>query len=204
MREPKFYVKTSSTNLSPDEPVAYAARMSTHHWDGVILDDEQKYALIEITYKYAHQTDAAVTYMYRYLTALMKAQPFKAHTMLTLPENTVVELSDENTKYYDLVGQATSLGWAWEETYAQNLKEHRGASTIALYTWVWNGLQFGSTFRLSKLLVQKKDRRKTLKHLLERIEKTKKLFPDSIPSMTINGDIIEDTFLTALSSPWKN
>jgi hypothetical protein len=198
----------SSTNLTPDMPVSYEIRASTHHWDGVLLDDS--WAAAEMNFNSIYEIENALAHFKKSFLALQKIseppQDIRSAFRLSFKEGTrSIILLAEDKKYYDVVKLATSEGWKWEEDYNENLvtgeRRTMGGSkpfNLSLSTWEWGGKALGSSVAFSHFQREGESKASLLLRVLETAEKAKQDFPDSIPYTNIYGEIKVDEFKTRI------
>jgi hypothetical protein len=196
----------SSTNLTPDMPVSYEIRASTHHWNGVLLDDS--WAVAEMHFNNIYETENALAHFKKSFLALQKIseppQDKRFAFQLSFEEGKrSILLLDEDKEYYDAVKLATSKGWKWGESYNENLVTGERRTTggsklfnLSLSTWAWSSKQLGSSVAFSHLQREGESKSELLLRVLETAEKAKHDFPDSIPYTNIYGEIKKDEFKT--------
>lgn len=203
-RKPTLFISTRSTNLTPSDSVNFRVHASTHHWKGELL--ENSYASTEVSYGGAHQTQNALDYIAKEFVAIQKESDPVKDLQLPFPTRYYQEpiiLSDEDREYYDVVREATSKGWAWEERLRKDIFTGEQVPTpigipMRLYTWQWAQHKLGVSVQFTHFRREGESKAELLSRILETAEKAKADYRFSIPRQTLSGTLATDELATKL------
>lgn len=197
-----LFTSIKSTNLVPARPVGYRIRASTHHWQGKLLDNTWASASLE--YSDLRQIRNAFNYFVSEFVEMQDRQGPSQDLEISFPEHSyeLITLTNEDRAYLDVVEEATSLGWAWEERFKFNLLTGEviksGVFPATLSSYEWSGRSMGSSVQFGHIPTEGESKASLLSRILATAEKAKKDFPDAVPYQNIWGNVEADAFKTSV------
>lgn len=202
-RTPKFFVSMRSANLTPDLPVHFKVRVSTHHWRGQLL--ENTWASASLKYSDVYHTEGAYEYLKETFLAYQENELPEQNIVFPYPDDHKALVFAEDREYLDIVKEATECGWTWEHGFTENLltgirSERNSVYPITLSTWEWAGIPLGAKVQIAHPRRAGESDEALLARILQTAEKARVDFPDSIPTQSIrDGLLVADNFATMLA-----